>query len=116
MTSTQYNQNFTMKQGEDKTITVALTSDGTTPYGSTAGLTFTWKVFTDENATSALITKTTSSGITNGTSQITIAVAKADTSGQSPANYFHECRVVDGSSKEEVVFSGGLNLLASPTK
>jgi len=76
---TQENQNLTMWQGEDKTITVSLVDGAGAPYGSTAGLTFTWKVATSENADAALLTKSTGSGITNGTSQITIAIDEADT-------------------------------------
>ena len=114
MTTTD--QNFTMWQGEDKTITVALVDGDGAAYGSTAGLTFTWEVFATKNSDTALISLSTGSGITNGTSEITMVLDKTDTNALDPGTYYHECRVVDGSSDEDVVFTGGLTLEASPTK
>lgn len=108
-------RNFTMWQGETKTITVALINAAGEAYGSTAGLTFTWKVFATENSDTALVTKATSSGITNGTSQIEIALAESDTDDLAAGTYYHECRVVDGSGNNDVVFTGGLTLKPSPT-
>jgi hypothetical protein len=108
-------QNFTMWQGEDKTITVSLTNSSGSPYGDTDGLVFTWKVATSESATTALITKATGSGITNGTSQITIAIDEADTDDMAPGTYYHELRVVDTSSDHDVVLCGGLTLKDSIT-
>ena len=103
-------QNFTMWQGEDKTITVNLVDGDGVAYGSTSGLTFTWSVATSESATAATFTKTTGSGITNGTSLITITIDEADTDDLAAGSYYHECKVVDGSGKADVVFTGGLTL------
>jgi hypothetical protein len=115
---TDINQNFEMWQGEDKTIRVNLYNSSGAAYGSLAGLTFTWKVFLDESETSAVISKTTGSGITNNASDyIDIAISKANTvSLDAPVRYYHECRVVDASAKEDVVFVGTLMLWLSPTK
>lgn len=106
-------QNFTMWQGEDKSITVTLTdADGGAI--DTAGLTFTWSMAEDASET-ALLTKSTGSGITNGSSAITIALDEADTDDVAAGTYYHECRVVDGSSQHDVVFTGGLTLKESLT-
>jgi len=106
-------QNFTVWQTTDKTVTVTLTNSDGDPYGSTSGLTFTWEVFSNDASTTALITKVSASGITNGTSEITIAIADTDTSSLSPGPYYHECRVVDGSSDADVVFIGTMSLQVS---
>lgn len=108
-------QHITIWQGEDKTITVSLTNAAGEAYGSTAGLTFYWWVSVDQLSTDYEIQKYSTSGITNGTSQITIALDKADTSGMAAGVYYHECRVIDGSSDEDVVFSGGFTVKGSPT-
>lgn len=113
MTTTD--RHLTIWQGENKTITVSLTDADGNDYGSTSGLTFYYWVSSDKNATDYEIEKYTGSGITNGTSQITIALDKADTSGLSPGSYYHECRVIDGSSNEDVVFTGGFIVKPSPT-
>ena len=113
MTTTD--QNFTMWQGEDKTITVNLVDGDGVAYGDTSALTFTWKVATSAFASSVLLTKSTGSGITNGTSKIEIEINETDTDDWTSATYYHECRVVDGSSEEDVVFVGGLTLEDSIT-
>lgn len=113
MTTTH--QNFEMYAGEDQTITVSPINDSAgDPYGDTAALTFSWVVRTSENATTDLITKATSSGITNGTSALTIALADTDTEDLAPGTYYHECRTTDAGA-ERVVFSGGMTLKASTT-
>lgn len=113
---TAIDQDFVLWQGEDKTITVDLEDGDGVAYGSTTGLTFSWRVSESKDISTALISKTSGSGITNGTSQITIDVASADTETLPANTYYHECRVVDGSSKEDVVFVGKLIIKASTTK
>ena len=107
-------QTITVWQGEDKTITVSLTNSAGAAYGSTTGLTFTWIVSLTPTS-AALITKSTGSGITNGTSLITITLADTDTDAMS-GQYYHECRVVvDATSLEDVVFCGGFIVKDSST-
>lgn len=113
---TTKNQLIEVYQGEDKTITVNLTNSANAAYGSTTGLTFTWEVAADASAASVLITKSTGSGITNGTSAITITLADTDTDALAPGQYYHECRVVvDATTLEDVVFCGGFIIKDSLT-
>lgn|SRR5574342_852256 len=112
---TTQNQLLEIWQGEDKSITVTLTDASGNAYGSTAGLTFLYRVTTQATDRSAIIEKTTSAGITNGISEITIALDKADTDDLDPGDYYHELRVTDGSANEDVVFEGIFRLEASAT-
>lgn len=109
------NQLLTIWQGEDKSIPVALVDADGNPYGSTASLDFLYRVTTEAADRSAIIEKTTGSGITNGTSLATITLDKADTANLDAGDYYHEMRVIDGSGEEDVVFIGIFRLEASAT-
>lgn len=109
------NQLLTLWQGEDKSIIVSLTDADGNPYGSTAALTFLYRVTTAAENRSAIIEKTTGSGITNGTNEVTIALDKADTDDLDAGDYYHELRVTDGSGNEDVVFDGIFRLEPSAT-
>lgn len=105
-----------MYQGEDKTITVSIANEQGAAYGSTSGLTFVWKVATSDVAASAVLTKSTGNGITNGVSIITITIDEADTDDLAAGSYYHECRVTDSNGDESVVFTGSLSILSSITE
>src|SRR5687767_14791102 len=114
MTATD--QNIVIWQGEDKPITVDLEDGDGAPYGSTDGLTFSWRVSPSKDDRTSLIAKSTGSGITNGTSLITIDLNSADSENLRPVDYYHECRVVDSSGEENVVFVGAFKVKPSTTK
>lgn len=117
-------QDFTMWQGEDLVITVPVTNSAGTAVSLTGATAVRWLLFSGRNAftqaDTASVTKTLGSGIglvnvndTNDGVQITIDTA--DTDDLDPTIYYHECRVVDSSSDEQVVFIGNMYLKKSRT-
>lgn len=116
-------QNFTMWQGETTRLRVPITNKAGEAVSLT-GATITWKLFASKSATTALLTKTTADGISladsNGADEVdddevVVALAKANTSGLAPGEYYHECRAVDASNDEQVLFIGDLYLKKSKT-
>jgi len=112
---TIFHQDFDVLIGTDKTITVTLYDSANAVYGTTSGLVFTWGVYPNVTAQSALFNKISETGITNGTGQITIVIADTNTSAMTAGGYYHECRVVDANASADVVFNGAFRLLNSPS-
>lgn len=116
---TKINQDFALWQGEDGVLRVPVLDSAGEPKVLT-GSTVTWKAWFSTVNSIASITKTTASGIALADSAdtddaIVITLAKADTSSLTPGVYYHECRVLDALSKEQVVFSGNMTLNRSKT-
>lgn len=117
---TKIDQNFTMWQGEDVVITAPVTNAGGTAVslaGATAAL---WRVYETVTASTVSLSKTLGSGIalvdSAGTDDaVQITIATGDTDSLDPGKYYHECRVVDSSNKEQVIFVGSLILKRSRT-
>jgi hypothetical protein len=90
---------FRMTVGDDKSLRVSVTdADGAVVAITSA--TISWKVTRSLRST-AVLTKTTSSGIsiTSGSGGIfTISIDPADTASLTPGDYYHEA---------QVTFSGG---------
>lgn len=102
--------------GEDRSIVIDVTSDGTTPQTMT-GWALTWELLTQRGGT-VLITKATGgSGITIGNGsgtndRATVVVTDVDTEGDGTANdppldpgtYFHVLRRTDSGSESVLAF------------
>jgi hypothetical protein len=113
---TEYNRNISMYQEEYKVITVTITTSAGAVKDLTSA-TATWNVRQKLNDTANLISKTVGSGITLTDADggvLTITIDTADTSAMS-GKYFHELRVVDSDSHEEVVLVGTLTVNPSMT-
>mgnify|MGYP001046047535 FL=1 len=116
-------QSFTIYEGEDKTVNISVTdSDGGSPVNLGSPTSVTWQVkYSASTSTAALIEKTYADGeisIANdaGTNdQLQIALDAADSQGLEGAQYYHECRVVDGSADNHVVTSGYMTVKHSAT-
>lgn len=113
-----------MWQGEDLAVTVPITNSAGTAVSLTGATTVRWSLFAGRNvevsAATATLAKTLGSGISlvsvNGTNDgVRIAIDTDDTDDLDPGTYYHECRVVDASNDEQVVFIGNLYLKKSRT-
>jgi len=120
---TAQGQDITVYEGEDKTIDIYVTDSAG---GSTVNLgtptSVTWTVKASASTTeSDLISKTLAAGEIsvgdgNGTNdKLSIALDSADTQGLEGSTYYHECRVVDGSSDNHVVTVGKITVNHSAT-
>jgi hypothetical protein len=100
--------------GEDKTITVTIyQADDTTAQNITGwALSYTWKRAKTDADADAVLTKTTSNGITLTTPTdgvCTIAIADTDTDGLVARTYWHELKRTDAGS-ETVLTTGTVEL------
>ena len=101
-------QDFTMWSGDDKSIVVTITTDGTTAVDITA-YTVNYTLQTAVNDTTVQVTKATGgSGITlsdaiNG--EFTVTLDDTDTAALSGI-YYHEAQVTDGSANKYTVMTG----------
>ena len=99
---------------EDKTLTFTVyQSDGTTAQNITGwALSYLWKRLPSDADASAVLTKTTSSGITLTTPSsgiCTVTIADTDTVDLNPQTYQHELKRTDAGS--ETVLTTGTVLL-----
>jgi hypothetical protein len=116
---TKLNQDFTMWQGEDTVLRLPI-KDAAGAATTLTGATITWRALASLGAAAVAIEKTTAEGITivdidDTDDGVEIAINKADTATLAVGNYYHECRVVDGTPDEQVVFVGKLYLKRSRT-
>lgn len=100
--------------GEDKTLTVTVyEADGTTPQNITGwSLSYRWKRSLSDPDSDAVLTKTTSSGITLTTPAsgvCTVTIADTDTDSLEARTYYHELKRTDAGS--ETVLTTGSVLL-----
>lgn len=100
--------------GEDKTLTITVyQSDGTTAQNITGwSLSYRWKRSLSDADSEAVLTKTTSSGITlttPGSGICTVTIADTDTDSLEARTYYHELKRTDAGS--ETVLTTGSVLL-----
>lgn len=100
--------------GEDKTLAFTIyQADGTTAQNITGWtLSYRWKRSLDDPDADAVLTKTTSSGITLVTpasGQCTVAIADTDTDAVAAGPYYHELKRTDDGS-ETVLTTGSVYL------
>lgn len=118
-------QSFTMWQGETTRLRVPITNKAGAALSLT-GATITWSLFTNKSAAAPVLTKTTASsgGISLADSnaadevdedEVVIELVKSDTAELAATDYYHECRAVDASGDEQVLFIGDLYLKKSKT-
>jgi hypothetical protein len=110
---TQENQNFTIWQGTDNTLTI--TDVAGAPI---TGASITWVMKKSAIATVELITKKTGAGIviTDGAGGVfTVELDPVDTATINFGDYYHEARIVDSSGNEDVTIIGTVTLKASGT-
>lgn len=109
---TEENQDFTMYQGEAKTIT-ATEKDGEDVTGQ--DITY---IIADEPTDSPEITKDTAGGgvdtSAGSASEFEIHLDPTDTQDIS-GQYYHEARIDDGAGTESVLFTGEVQIRPSAT-
>lgn len=109
-------QKMTLSQACDKRITVHVT--GTNP---AAALAIKWAMF--DAGGRLLISKSLSSGGIGGAAaaegdvpgSFEIYLFSSDTAALAPGTYFHEARILDADSQQDVVSTGTVVLLKSIT-
>src|SRR5574340_899717 len=104
---TTVNQDFSLWQCDDKTLSVSLTESGAAL--NITGCTIRWVLRKEAASGTALLTKTTASGITitNGVAGLcSIALADTDTDDIDPGVYYHEMSVVDTLGNVSTVLTG----------
>lgn len=109
-------QDFSLKQGEYKQVTIAVVDSSNVPVNLT-GYTLDWGLW---RGSTRLLTKSYGSGITlvnvSGTNDgLRITLAASDTRTLAPGTYYHECRVTNASSQPEVVAAGDVKINESKT-
>ena len=120
---TAESQNFTIYEGEDKTVDIYVTeSSGGSTVNIGTPTSITWSVKASAaTAASALIEKTYAGGQIavgngNGTNdKLSITLDAADSQGLEGETYYHECRVVDAASDNHVVTTGAMSVRNSAT-
>lgn len=113
---TQKGQNIEMSQGEDKTINFFVYDSAGAALDSLSGFTFLWYVATSPTASTTVLTKDSTAGITtSGSNGVVVTLADTDTEGIDPDTYYHELRAIDGSANEDIIALGGFTLLGSIT-
>jgi len=118
---TKLAQNITMWQGEDTVITVSVTDSAGDPVSLTGATAVRWSVYQKLESSSAALALTLGSGVAlvsvNDTNDgVQITVDTDDTDDLAAGTYeHHECRVVDASNQEQVIFIGKLYLNRSRT-
>lgn len=116
---TKLNQDFTMFQGETKTLQVPIVDKDGNPQSLT-GATVRWELrkgtkmvlLRKTGAASNPITLYNASGTDDG---VSIPLVPDDTKGLQSGEYVHECRAVLVGT-EEVLFEGTVTLKYSATK
>ncbi len=107
------NQHFHLDQGEDRTLTFTVTTDGTTAVDIT-GHTLSWELYTHPMAASS--TLTVAGVITDATNGVcTVTLADTDTDSIEPRVYWHELKTTDSSGAETVVSRGNVTLKPTQT-
>jgi hypothetical protein len=109
------NQDETIHQGQDATLTYAITEGGSPK--DLAGATITWKLFDDpsDDDGDALISKTASIVNVNATGDgARVALEPADTQGFSSGLYWSELWAIDGASNEVPLATGWITIKLSP--
>lgn len=116
-------QTITYYRGTTHPVTVPIT-DGGAPFTLT-GSSVWWGLFANESDAwaDALLTKKSTGGsptITfvdvDGTADgVKFTLAASDIPTLALGNYYHECRILDGSTQYGLLFTGTFRLLASPT-
>ena len=100
--------------GEDKTLNFTIyQADGTTAQNITGwSLSYRWKKSLDDADSDAVLTKTTSSGITltvAASGQCAVAIADTDTDAVPAGPYYHELKRTDSGS-ETILTTGSVYL------
>lgn len=107
-------QDIELYAGDTKQIACTVTD----PNGvakSLVGASIRWALY-DECAGAALVSKTTASGITITSAAggiFTVTISPSDTASLTPAIYWHEAEVTDGSGNIGTVFTGHVTLRPS---
>lgn len=110
-------QDFSMYAGDSRTLTIAVV-DGDGAAVNLTGASIEWGLWSDADATTLLISKSTSSGITILTQsgdtlgKFRVTLAPADTSGLQ-GDYRHEAEVTDGAGNISTTTTGKATISAS---
>lgn len=111
-----------MWQGEDLVITVPITTSAGAAVSLTGATAVKWSLFVGRapGTATASLNKTLGSGIAlvdvdDTDDGVEITIDTDDTDDLKPTTYYHECRVIDASNDEQVVFIGNLFLKKSRT-
>ena len=120
---TAESQDFTVYEGEDKTIEISvLTESGGSPVNLGTPTSVVWNVkYSSSSTEDALITKTYADAeitVTDGDAtndKLQIDLVAADTQGMEGKAYYHEARVVDGDADNHVISSGTITVKHSST-
>ena len=106
-------QNLTMTRGDTETISVTMTTDGTTPVNIT-GRTYTSQMRTSPEI--AIISAAATCTITNGAAgQLTVTFSAADTAQLTPGFYYWDLQE-NASGIISTVLSGTVTVLADVTR
>ncbi len=103
-------QNFSMRAGDDKRITVTIIDGATGGRKDISGSSARWSMARG----SVSVLKTTATGgivITNGPQGVLdIVLVPSDTAAMAPGVYRHELEVVDASGQSATVMAGDVHL------
>jgi hypothetical protein len=101
---TAMNQNFTMFSGDSLTIVIPVKKgDGTLL--SLGGCTIKWALKEKDISPVPILLKTTESGISTATGEVSIKLDPADTS-ELAGTFYHECEITDPLGNVSTVSAG----------
>jgi hypothetical protein len=109
------NQNFSMWQGENKTIEIAVVDENGNVVEIQEGTKAIWKLLDSVASTEAHVTKTELNGISwKVGGLIDIELTPSDTATLLGV-YYHELRIIDPNLSEHVITTGKVTIKQSAT-
>jgi len=115
---TAINQDFSMHIGDTKKISLTVKDESGTVINTTGLLKAQFVIKSYENSSSALVTKTLGSGITNSTPSSGILLITIDATSSATltaGEYHHETRIKDTNSNIGTITTGTLTVKNATT-
>jgi len=115
---TAINQDFSMHIGDTKVISLTVKDTDGDVVNTTGLLKAQFVIKSYPNSTTALVTKTLGSGITNATPALGLLAITVDATSSatlSPGEYYHETRIKDANSNIGTITTGTITVTSATT-
>jgi len=103
-------QNFSMKAGNSKTLSVPITNDAGSSIDVSGAASIVWTL-AESRYSEPLLEKTLADGVSVVTSTVSVDLAPEDTAGLDGL-FYHQLQITDGSGGESTVLVGVVSIAA----